>query len=1374
MLAPKRSCIIFLCLFCTGMLLFNVCRAQHNLEFKKFTLNEGLSQSPIFSLFQDKKGLIWIGSRDGLTRYDGYEFKVYKNEASLNTSVSNSDIISIYEDGLGNLWLGTANGLFIFDRLTGKFTKYNIGVGKYIYHFLPYNSDHFLLATDDGIKYYNFRTKQVDPGKLNVLPKQRIYALFSDSQNRLWAGLREGIKCLDLNTGKNRVLPYAIVNSKLYQSKVVVVRESKGGDLWFGTDNMGVFQLNNNGQTCVSYTHTGQNGTGIPSNFVRDIYISKDESVWIATRGGLSVYNTLSKKFTNYKHQVEIPHTLSHNTIWNIMKDKTGSIWLSTYAGGINIYNPGNANFHHIGERIGNNPGLNYPVTNALAEDKEAGLWVGTDGGGLNYINRKLGYSRYISVTDDSDQKTSNVVKAIANDTEGHIWIGMLDGLARVDSKTGALHRYNLEKKGDARGTRVNTIAADADGIWVGTDTIGLTHLSKNGTIRNFAHNGDLTSISNNHINSILTDVGLLWVGTNNGLNAYNKRTYKFTRYYPNPSQARSGSNVVLSLYNDSHNRVWVGTMNGLYLMGKDSRSFTPINDKGKLNGIIIQAITEDDKGNIWVSTKSGLWQIGLNSGTNKRYVITHYSSADGLSSNQFIQNAVLRAHSGELMFGGVNGITIFHPHTIIRNTYKPNVIITDFLIHNRSVTPQNYTRSALKFPFEETRDIVLTHDQAAIAFKFSALNYFNSQNNQYAYRLEGLDKKQEWHYAGNQRIASYTNLVPGSYIFMVKASNNEGLWNNRETRMALTILPPIWLTWWAYCLYVVLVTAVLIVVIRFFRMQAKLERDLFYEHLQYERQQELHQMKLDFFTNISHEIRTPLTLITGPLEKLVNETLDKPLFNRQLRQIQNNSGRLLRLVSELMDFRKAETGNMKLYVSSQDVVKYVKEIYLSFENLAVDKHLQYDFVTSADKILLHFDRDQMEKVIFNLLSNAFKFTPEGGKISVIITETVKAVSISINDNGKGISYDNQEKLFTSFYQVEGHHAGHLGSGIGLALSKSIIELHKGSIAITSSPQTANAPGNTNFTLTLLKGNQHFDKGQLIDDYIQTDQPEQHKLYSQLSTTLTEVEIDADDDKKAQVLVVEDNDEVREFITGALGLQYKVITSANGKEGLEAANRYIPDLIVSDVMMPEMNGIELCRILKTQEATSHIPVILLTARAAYVHQVDGLETGADAYITKPFSIQVLELNIRNLLKARDVMRQKFCQQMLLQPKDVIISSNEEKFISKLMDIIETHMSNPDYSVVNLASDIGMSQSVLYRKIKSLSDLSITDFIKSVRLKRAAMLLAQDQLSISEVAFAVGFNNRKYFSKEFRKMYDQTPTAYNARYTGKPDYAEEED
>lgn len=1341
-------------------------------NFKHLSYREGLVQSPVSTFLQDDQGFIWFGNLKGLTRYDGYEFKTFVHSVSDTTSISNDRVNAIFMDSEKTIWVATAHGLNRFDRDLETFESIDIvkakGGRNYISAIAEDDRKNLWIGTFAGLKKLNRATKKLEEASMtDALPiaNEAVYSIYIDNYQKLWVGSKSGLNRFDPVSRKMLPLPDAIQASKLHQStKVVVIRQTADGDLWFGTETSGVFRFNTARNEIQPYVFKENCANGLSSDWIKDILIYDSNTLWFATQNGISQLNTTNNQFTNYLHESTNTNTISDNAVRCLMKDRASCVWVGTFSGGIDFFYPGNSNFSNIGEAVGPK-GLLHPLVNALVEDTDGSLWVGTYGGGVSHVNRKLDSFTHYSVRSPRNGRITNGIKSLADDGK-NLWIGTLEGLSILQKSSGKITHFDIPIRQGRLGEKiVNTILPDRGGAWIGTNGGGLKFFRKGQTLLSYLNEGGAGSIADNFVTALLKDsLENIWVGTQNGLSHYDTQKKAFTHLYRRSRdiQSRISHNHVTAFFVDSKHRMWIGTESGLNYFDLKSKEFYPITDLLGLADKFIHAITEDKDQNLWFSTDLGIVKLSFRKFSTPFNVddfhFTVYKSSDGLSGNQFSNTCGLSLQTHELAFGGTNGLSIFSPDKLITNTSPATIVLTEILINNKRV-PIGGESPIAKSPTRVDK-ITLNYDQVSVSFKFAALNYINSEKSQYAIRLAGLRGDEAWQPLGNQRIVNFTNLQPGSYKLYIKASNDGKRWGKEIREIALIVLPPWWRTWWAYTIYFLLTMGVVTAVLALMDYRRRMRADLQMEHLLNERRQELYQMKMNFFTNISHEIRTPLTLILGPVQKLMDNLSGEQLASKQLLLIRNNASRLLKLVTELMDFRKAEEGHMSLYISQNDIVPFCKKIFEHFQGLADDKGIAYEFLSDEESIWLYFDSNQLEKVVFNLLSNAFKFTPDHRKIILRIESRQEWVDIHVSDNGKGIPETHQDQLFNNFYQVDDSGRQNMGSGVGLALSKTIVELHKGMLHFKSNPWTDEKAGSTTFTVSLKKGTDHFDKTQIVsgsyysDDYQETGSFPDPMPGDALETFFTA-------QVKPTILIVEDNDEVRSFIADTLRPNYDIIEFADGSHALLSMVHNIPDLIISDIMMPGTDGLALCASVKSTENTNHIPVILLTARSSIGNQVQGLATGADAYISKPFYTKILELTIKNLLTAKEIMREKFSQQLILQPTKISLTSNspEEKFIGKLMAIIESKMDDPEFDVDALVIEIGMSRSVLYKKVQALTNYSVADLIKEMRLKKAAELLKQPSMSVADVAFSVGFNDRKYFSKEFRKQFEMSPSEF---------------
>lgn len=1351
--------IVFSCFFVNAV-------AQ--LSFDHLSVTNGLSQSTVLSIYKDSRGYMWFGTRDCLNRYDGRGVKIYHTNPEDSSTISSDDYIyTIHEDKKQNLWIGTQNGLNryipekdIFERIpfnpqdpNGISDKITLSIfadskGKV---WFGTNLGLSMLENPASRKFKRFYQK-------DGLAGNSVYAVFEDSKGNIWVGTTEGLSRMVLKNGKYEIATFrhsAAHPKSISGNFVRTIAEDKQGRIWVGTDMDGLNLFVPETQSFTRFKTDPNNAYGISNNIIRKIMLSKAGDLWIATMNGLNILDPHSLRFSSFKHDSENRKSLSDNSIKDIYEDNQGSVWLGTMFGGVNVTHS-NAIPFSVYTYSKHRNSISSDIISVIAGDEKENLWIGTEGHGLNYFNTKTNqFKSYLNDPRDPGSLGDNTIKAIFRDSKNRIWIGLFQGgLELFNPVTGKFKHYKPEP-GNPEALSYGYVSSITEGdkgyLWVGTSSKGLNLFDpEKGTFK--VINDQPTSglkLSSSYIRFTFTDSKKnLWVGTPRGLNLLKYKSGQFKYFFKSNHRDSLQSSQINCIKEDQKGNIWVGSLRGgLGLYHPKTNSFTTYTKADGLASDNIIDILIDNEGVLWLSTDRGLTKFDV-----KRKTVKNYNITDGLPANEFNFNSAFKDKNGRLYFGSYNGLVAFTPRDIKENANVPKIVFSGLKLFNKPIVIGG-ADNLLKEDISFTKSITFSASQNIFTIDFLALNYIQPQRNKYAYKLDGFEK--DWNYV-TIPSATYTNLPAGHYTFLVKGSNNDGLWNESPTKLEIHILPPLWRTWWAYLFYFIAGSTFFYFILRFTRRQQRLESELYYEHLNSERQQELYQMKLDFFTRISHEIRTPLTLIFAPLEKLIKLTRENNMVNQQLLGIKRNSDRLLRLISELLDFRKIETGNTRLQVAEQELVTFCRAIYETYESLAEIKNIDYTFSSNKPEIYVYFDFSQMEKVFYNILSNAFKYTPDGGKISFSIQNEEKGIKVVIADTGIGIAADVQDKIFTNFYQVKPGSATAEGWGIGLALVKNIVELHKGEITVASGTAGGQNEG-TSLTVTLLPGKAHFSSEQILDaDVILTG-----ASGMQVTPAAVELELPSNSptEKKYTVLVVEDNDELRGFIVQSLQNIYHVLEGLNGLEGWELAINNVPDIIISDVTMPELNGLELCTRLKTEERTNHVPVIMLTAMASHLHQLDGLEAGADVYLTKPFSIQVLELSIRNLLQGREGLKEKYIRQIMLTPRKPESESPDEKFLNKLMLLIEEKMEDPDFNVGSLVEAIGMSQTVLYKKIKALTGLSITDFIKSQRLKRAAQLLSENNLNIAEVAYSVGFNDRKYFSKEFRKQFGVAPSDY---------------
>ncbi|QIL38357.1 response regulator [Pedobacter sp. HDW13] len=1311
-----------------------------------------MSNNSVLSINQDTTGYIWLGTKYGLNRFDGRTFRIFKNDPQNTGSISSNDFIKCLEIRNDQRMWVINSGLDLYNPVNESF-EHIMPIGSGITKIVEDKQKQLWIASLTGLKFIAANSKKIIPIQLGK-GSNEVSEIFEDRDQHIWVGTSVGLYELFFSNKKLKVLLHQeAAFDVFYGNQIKAIAQDKNGNLWFGTKTNGIQILNMATKKISHFAKNGADKRNLVNNNIRKIISVKNGKMWIGTQDGLSIGDPDSFTFQHYQHDVTDANSLSQNSIHDIFQDKDGSVWIGTFFGGVNVVYAVNTPFKSYQNNLSPNS-ISSSIVSAIVEDKQHNLWVGTEAGGLNYFNRQSNqFISYKNSPADTNSLSSNLVKSIAIDQYQHVLIGTsVGGLSYFDPQTGKFTVY--KRKGI--GNNSNNIASDnvncllvsrGQQVLVGTDE-GLNlfdPLTKHFQLLNLAGSN---SRFNKKITALFQDrQNKIWIGTPAGLYSLSPNlTIQPENYKGEPDHAFKLN--INCIQQDSEGNIWLGTYHkGLALLNQRNKTFELFNYKNNLPSDNILSLVEDNQNNLWIGTDNGLVKYD-----RKARFFRSFNMLDGLPDNQFNTSSFYKAANGALFFGTFNGLVTFDPQKIEKNNTAPQVVLSNLKLFNNPVKINDETR-LLTEDINLSKNITFNHLQNNFTLEFSALNFIKPSKNKYAYKLEGFESN--WN---NVEVptATYTNLSAGTYTFLVKATNNDGIWSREIKSVTITVLPPIWKTIWAYLLYAIAIYFIVAYIIKFFKAKAKLKQELYLEHIEAEHQKKNYQMKLDFFTNISHEIRTPLTLILGPLEKLEEITTNNTVVHQYALTIKNNTERLYRLVNELLDFRKADSENLRLYFAETDIVAFLRGVFENFAHLAEAKNITYTFKTTDEAIPVYFDKNQMEKVFFNLLSNAFKFTPADGEISLVIEQNcLEQVSVTVNDNGKGIALYNIDDIFKNFYQEDQS----MGTGIGLALSKKLVELHQGEVMVNSRLATANERGFTAFKVLLQLGNSHLTGAYTGEAAVSEAYQLQHEPDYATESPLTETTAAANNNKPS-VLIVEDNKELRDFIKQSLANDYDVQVSENGLQGWEIASTTLPDLIISDIMMPVMDGLTFCKKIKTDVRTSHIPVILLTAKSAQVHEIQGLEHGADVYITKPFSNKILQLNIHNMLALKTAMQKKYSDQLQLPP--IIQQPNasaDEKLLSKLQLVIEENLANADFDIVALTLEIGMSKSVLYKKFSALTNLSLNEFIKTQRLKHAVTLLQQGETSILSVAVQVGFNDVKYFSREFKKVYGITPSHY---------------
>ncbi|MBD2753352.1 hybrid sensor histidine kinase/response regulator transcription factor [Spirosoma validum] len=1347
--------IVYITLFLTATV--NYFTLAQSPAFQHIDVRDGLAQNTVLSITQDDKGFMWFSTLDGLNRYDSRALRTYRNDPADPSSISSSYVSASLYDSRNNLWIGTGKGLNKYNPKTDSFQQffYDSAVktslsSNDIYCFFEDRKGNIWIGTADGLnRLADPSTSRFERYIFSGSGGQNIiHSIDEDREGNLWLATNGGLIRVEFeqSTFRYKTFTHNPNNSTSLSSDLVTALViDRQNRLWVGTKSGDLDRYDPSSEAFIHFRKKASAGILSAHNEINCMHLDKTGTIWIGTVEGIIQLEPSKVNFTFYQNDPDNPQSLADNSVYSLFRDKQGSVWVGTYYAGVNVLPPDNAPFNILKAKK-SAKGLSSKLVNRIAEDYEQNLWVGADGEGLDYINPRTGLiAHYEAGSDPAKSLSSNQIKAIYVDKEGYTWVGTRrGGLSRLDPdhRLWTTYHYSTDKNYD----HVAALLEDSQQrFWCISNRQLFLFDKRNGVFHPYLSQSTPSSeakpfISNSSVPVLIEDSHKnIWLGGIEGVFLLRYKSSRiewipFTEIPPNANSPMSGK--VNSICEDNHGKIWVGTdYSGLKRFDPSNIKFI---DYGTIDGLsqrVITAIESDNTGMLWLSTENGLTRFD----PEKKRSYT-YTSSDGIPGSEFEGNASYRGRDGRLYFGTNDGLVYFDPAAIKINTKPPTVVFTALEVSNKPIQAGDKS-NLLVNDIGATDEITFNHEQNFFTINFAVLNYIKAGKNQYAYKLKGID--QEWHYVKTPSI-TYNNLPAGEYTLLVKGANNDGIWSTQPTQLRIVMLPPWWKTWWAYGLYLLAFAAVLYFILRFFWLRNNFNRE-----------QELHQAKLDFFTNISHEIRTHLTLIIGPVDVLLNTKKDDADVQRQLTYAKNSSDSLLSLVTELMDFRKAESKQLSLHVSQNDIVAFIKNIITSFLHLSEKRNINFSFSTNEPSIPLWFDANQVVKVIYNLLSNAYKFISDGGEIRVEIEEKTDSVEIKILDNGKGISEENVKKLFSNYFQIYDYGKKNTGYGIGLALSRTITELHYGTLTVESKEAQNGQNGFTCFIISLRKGHHHFTQDQLVAPPLLL--PTIDKEANEQLTTPSET--DSETAKDHTILLVEDNTELRSFVKGILKHQYTVIEATNGREGWDAAVDRIPDMIISDIMMADVDGLELCRRLKSDERTSHIPVILLTAKAATVYQVEGLETGADSYLTKPVNVQILEITIRNLFKARELIRKKYSSQIIQEIPPSATNPVDERFINKIVQITEQHMNNPEFGVEMLTVEVGMSAPVLYKKLKALTDMSVNDFTKSIRMKRAAHLLQQGSLNINEVAYEVGFDDRRYFSREFKKVFGQNPSEY---------------
>jgi len=1339
----KYNCLLFICL----LALFTNASA---FDIKKIGIENGLSNNNVISFAQDNEGFIWIATKDGLNRFDASSFKIFKKSETNENSICSNVLNCVYADKFDDIvWIATEkNGIDAYNYKTHVFT-------------------HFERDYSDQNK--------------NSLIANGITHITGDSEGNLWlATYMAGIDYFDKKTGQ--FTHYNQSNIKGLGSDFNwFVMPDTDDRIYVGHVTDGFSIINLSTKTAVNFKHNPKDPNSLPDNTVTRIFKDSQENIWIGTRNGLTLFDPMNSRMKNFKHDPENSYSISHNFIHSFVESNDSKLWIGTEGGGVNILdlnkisknvNPQEVEFDHLNEAI-TPDGLSSASVQSILKDSFGNMWIGGYAGGINFIpNREPFFNiiRYLPYIDNTNSLNNNVVPGICVDSENNVWVANGPGGINI-YKNGTKINHITNINNESNPIVVYIVYKDkADNIWIGTNDGRIYEYNakydrftpftfsniKNIPIYNlfedskqnlwistdiglqmynissgkqFFYTTSNSELNDDNIRTVAEDSkGNLWVGTlGGGLNVFDqdfKLLYSYRNYFD--------FYRINNIYKDSKGRMWVGSQNDLFLFKNyDNASTIRIGKSAGLKEKVIGAIVEGESADeIWLSTTNGISHIDLNT-----MHVSNFDVSDGIALGDYLNSSVTKTADGKIYFGSQNGITWFNQ--VLKqpsDTFLPETVFTNFLVTN---TQKNNLNEFTDTPFADSNE--LKYNQNSFQIFFNVLDYSLSHKVEFAFQMKGLDDG--WYLINRDKYVTFRNLKPGDYIFNLKTRLHNTEWSDNVTSMHITINPPLWMTMWAKIFYLFLIVLIIYFILRIYKYKLKIENSLVLEKISHQQEHELNEEKMKFFTNITHELRTPLTLILGPLEDLVSDSAIPPEQAKKIISIHRVANRLLHLINQILEFRKSTNKNRKLRVLKDDFVKYVYDTGLKYKELGHNRNVEFKIEVPEIKIEMFFDPEVVTIILDNLLSNAFKYTQEGVirlKLRNYVDGNIDYTEIIVTDTGFGISETDLPHIFERYYQAKNASYPIPGTGIGLALVQNMVELHEAEISVNSQLNKG-----TTFKVKFITNNSY-------PEVIHIHPGEVHSELNERGENLKNV-----------ILVVDDNQEIVEYIRDCLMDTYIIITAENGNVGYQIACDKVPDLVISDVMMPVMDGIEMCKVMKQDVRTSHIPIVLLTAKGSLQDQSEGYDAGADSYLTKPFSGNLLKSRLRNILEARKKLSaeysSKFKDKQLLFNES--ISQLDKEFLEKLTAVIENNLEDEDMNISHISSQLSMSHSTLYRKIKALTNLTANEYIRKVRVKVAEQLLLTNQYTISEIMYRIGINSSSYFRQCFKDEFGMNPSEY---------------
>ncbi len=1327
-----------------AMLSFQILAQEQTTFFSNLSAKDGLPSNIIAAIEQDQYDFIWIGTGSGLARYDGYQFRIFKKSDSENSLPSN-ELNTLLNIG-DFLWVGSWNGLCKVNTRTFEITRINLSNHKVIRSLCRGTDSTIWVGTGDGLINYDFTedTFQEYTSENSGLSHNMIRTIYQEGSRKLWVGTYDGLNLVDLETGKSEIINLNIQQKSPGNHLILDIKPAFKNRLWIGTET-GLYLLNTLTKEAKFY---GRNDAVFSNDVIKCIYPSETGNLWLGTDFGLNIFNPQTGENNTYFNNPQLPYSIANNVIWQIFEDRSGLIWLVTSNGLSKVnkegdfYNYQDLTFEVNGQPIGNQ-------VKTVLSSKSGDLWFGTQRGVVK-IDPKTQSQKVFDTDTSNDQKLLlNNVFALEEDQKGRIWIGTAGGINVWDQSQQKMYQITANSENGLQSNYIARFATETDGtMWVSAWEGGVYRISGRVPNLRFTQVNDLTGSE-----KMVYGNGKIWVIALDNL--YEVDSESLEKKQIIDFNTGVDKQMIYSLFFSSKGTLWAGTNNGLIGYNSQTRksTFYRLQSGGDL---IVSSISEGQSENIWCTTIGTLYKINPISLQQEVFPL-----AEGLPLKSFYYNCATSSSDGKIIFGGDNGHIVLSPEHAQPADFNPKVYISGIEINNEDVSigKSNNPGIHLNQDIAFTKSLILDYDQRSVTFEFSSLHFWQSKMNVYEYRLKGLDET--WNMvSGQKNFAVYSSLPPGDYEFQVRATNNFGQESTNNAALSLHVKPPIYFSTGFIISYFLIAGILVFYALRFYSVRVHLKNELKITRMEKHHAEELERTKEQFFTNISHELRTPISLILPPIHEVQKRSVLDPESKNLISLAEKNSIRLLRLVNQILDFNKLENESLQMKISEVEIISFLKEICSLFSNQATIHQIDFTFQSDFDHCRVWVDYEKIETVLFNLLSNAFKFTPEGGTITLSVSLSESStefddgcINISLSDTGIGMSREDQEHIFERFYQAKSGKKLNSSSGIGLTLAAEYTKLHHGQLTVESTQ----GKGST-FNLCIPIGTQHFSREITADSTHMLGNLHEPQITTQSSIEHQEFNIQNIDLPK--VLIVEDNDDIIEFIRTSLSHKFQFIVAPNGKEGQIKAQEHNPEVIISDVMMPIMDGFELCDFIKSNPETSHIMVILLTAKSLPTNRLEGIKRGADVYLTKPFEIDLLEAHLNNLLKRKKELTNYFRSELITNQEQPTTKDNQDnRFLKNVMDIIEANIGETEFNVEDLSDQLGMSSTHLYRRLKALTNHSAQDIIRKYRLKKASLLLQNNEGNVSEIMRQVGFSTQSYFSKCFKEEYHMSPKAF---------------